>query len=248
MNLDSQNNIDLPVSVREGLEHFCNQLRNALGEQLVSVVLYGGLTKGEYAHQGSDVNVMVVLNSVTVELLDKVVAPVQQGVRDFRLAIMLLSENDLRRTTNVFPIKFLDMQQHHHVLWGKEVFTDLRVGKDHLRFRCEQEIKNLLLRLRQFYLERAHRSELIEATLTGAVSSFLASLRALLILKTGDAPTGKDAIAAAGARELGLDDKPLQDVLALKSGTYKPDAAEQKRLYNAFMGAVEKAADIVERV
>ncbi len=43
MELNWQSNIDLPIFVREGLERFSNQLRDALGEQLVSVVLYGGL-------------------------------------------------------------------------------------------------------------------------------------------------------------------------------------------------------------
>jgi hypothetical protein len=70
----------------------------------------------------------------------------------------------------------------------------------------------------------------------------------LLILKTGQAPNGKQAVAEAAARELALDGKPLRDVLALKAGDYKPDAAELKRLYGAFMSVVEKAADMVEQL
>ena len=148
----------LPTPVSQGLERFCSQLQEALGEQLVSVILYGGLAKGEYAASSGDVNLMVVVNEVTVEALDKAISPVQQGMRDFGLAVMLLSEDNLRRSTDVFPIKFLDMQQHHRVVWGKDVLADLLIAKDHLRLRCEQEIKNLLLRLRQFYLHRAHHA------------------------------------------------------------------------------------------
>lgn len=238
----------LPSSVRERLERFSSQLSDTLGEQLISVILYGGLAKGEYAGRSSNVNIMLVLNSVTVETLDKVASPVRQGKRDFGLAVMALTENDLRRSTDVFPIKFLDMQRHHRVLWGKDVLTDLHIATDHLRLRCEQEIKNLLVRLRGFYLQRAQHSELVESTLTAAISSFLSSLSALLILKTGQAPTDKKAIVAAGARELGLDSKPLQETLALKSGEYKPNAAELKQLYGAFMSTVERAADIVDKL
>ena len=63
-----QGNSDLPAPVREGLERFCSRLEDALGEALVSILLYGGLAKNEpYDPRTSDVNVMVLLNEVTVE-------------------------------------------------------------------------------------------------------------------------------------------------------------------------------------
>jgi predicted nucleotidyltransferase len=235
----------LPASVQDGLGRVCAQLQEAFGEQLVSVVLYGGLAKGEYFPDTSDVNVMVVLTGVTVAALDKAAPIVQGGVRDFRLAVLLLSEDDLRRSTDVFPIKLLDMQRHHRVLWGKEVLTDLNIARDHLRLRCEQEIKNLLLRLRQFYLQRAHRPELIESTLTRALSSLLTNLNVLVELKTGQAAANKLAVIKA-AEKIGLDNQPLREVLALKRGELKPDAAELKRLYDAFMMTVQQAAVLVD--
>ena len=235
----------LPASVREGLARLCAHLQEALGEQLVSVVLYGGLAKGEYTPDTSDVNVMVVLSEVTVTALDKAAPIVQGGVRDFRLAAMVLSEDDLRRSTAVFPVKFLDMQRHHHVLWGKEVLADLNIAHDHLRLRCEQEMKNLLLRLRQFYLQRAHHPELIEGTLTRSLSSLLTSLNVLVELKTGQTAASKRAVIE-GAEKIGLDCRSLREVFALKRGELKPDAAELKRLYDAFMKTVQQATVLVE--
>jgi len=241
-------NLVFPKIVREGLEHFCNQIKEALGEHLVSIILYGGLAKGEYSPISSNVNVMVVTKEISIELLDRVAPAVQQGVLDFRLAVMVLSEDDLHRSTDVFPTKFLDMKQYHQVLWGKEVLSELTISNEHLRLRCEQEIKNLLLRLRQFYLHRLHRTELIESTLTSAISTFLSNLGILLILKTGQSPGGKGAIAEAAAYELGINNNPLQSILEIKYGTYKPDKEELKNLYNAFMITVQQAADIVDRI
>jgi hypothetical protein len=132
------------------------------------------------------------------------------------------------------------------VLCGRDVLADLDITDAHLRLRCEQEIKNLLLRLRQFYVQRQHRPELVEATLGRAVSSFLTDLGVVLLLKTGAAPVGKEAIAEAAARELGLDGQVLHEVLALKGGTRQPNADELKRLYDEFMRSVEQAAEIVD--
>jgi hypothetical protein len=237
----------LPAVVQEGQARLCAQLVEALRDQLVSVILYGGLAKGEYIPDTSNVNVMIVLDEVTVAALDKAAPIIQGGVRDFRLAALLLCESDLRYSIEVFPIKFLDMQRYHRVLWGKDVLADLTIARDHVRFRCAQEITNLLLRLRQFYLQRAHRPELIESTLTRAISSFLTSLNTLTELKTGQAATTKPAIIEAAER-IGLHAQPLREVFALKRGQLKPDTEELKRLYDRFMMTVQQAAALVDTV
>lgn len=236
------------AAVRVALEQWCDQVQQALGDTLQAVILYGGLAKGEFNPASSDVNVMVVLKQVTMAELDRVVPIVQQSVRDFRLAPLFLSERDLRRSTDVFPVKFLDMQRHHQVLRGRDVLVDLTIAQDHLRLRAEQQIKNLLLRLRLYYVRRSHRPELIESTLSGAISSLISSLAVLLLLKTGQTPTGKAQIADAAAQTFGLDGQLLQNVLALKARNYEPDDAELRRLYGDFMTAVEHTADVVDQL
>jgi predicted nucleotidyltransferase len=237
-----------PEEVGQGLERFCGELREALGEQLQAVILYGGLARGEYSPESSDVNVMVVLDQAGVETLDRIAGAVHRGVRDFGLAVMVLTEEDLRRSTDVFPTKFLDIQRHHRVLWGRDVLAGLEISKEHLRLRCEQEIKNLLLRLRQFYVQRAHHPELIESTLTHAASSFFSDLGVLLLLKSGAAPATRGAIMEAAVRELGLDEATLKALLALKAGEYRPDLDGLKALYGGLMDSVHQAADLVDRL
>jgi hypothetical protein len=236
----------LPAAVREGLERFCNQLRDALGDALLSVVLYGGLAKNDfYSPRTSNVNVMVVLKEVTIEILDKMVAPVEEAMQTMRLAVMVLSEKDLPTSTDVFPTKFQDVQRHHCLLWGKDVLSGLSITRDHLRLRCEQEIKNLMFRLHQLYLLRAEFPEAIEGTLTRAISALLGSLAVLVELKTAKTPRSKHEIVEAAAG-LGLDAQPLRDALALKRGELKPDLARLKQLYDAFMRTVRQAADLVD--
>lgn len=248
MTADLQDPPGIPAEVRSGLDQLCASLREALGESLISVVLYGGLAKGEYAPSTSDVNLTIVLAAVSIDLLDLMAPAVQAGQRDFCLAVLVATEKDLERSADVFPTKFLDMQRHHNVLWGRDVLSGIPISTEHLRLRCEQEIKNLLLRLRQFYLNRAWRMELVEQTLAGAVSSFTASLAVLLELKTGNAPMTRAATAAAAARELGLPEKPLADALALKAGDLRLDSAALKELYGDFMAVVDQAAGIVDEM
>jgi predicted nucleotidyltransferase len=238
----------IPAQVREGLDNFRARLLEDLGDHLVSLILFGGLVKGEYTAAYSDVNLMIVLKEASVETLDMISPYARMVMREIRLSPMVLTEDDLKRSTDVFPIKFLDMKENHEVIWGKKVLDALEISKEHIRLRCEQEIRNLLLRMRQSYLQRAHRDELIERALVEAASPFILDLGIILMLKTGHSPTAKNAICDAASFELGLNNKTLQTVLEIKYGSHKPDNAELKRLYNEFMSTVQKAAEIADKL
>ncbi len=166
-------------------------------------------------------------------------------MRDFRLAVLILSEDELRRSTDVFPIKFLAMQRRHYILYGSDVLSDLQISREHLRLRCEQEIKNLMLRLHQFYLRWADYPEQIENTLNRAVPAFVRALGVAVELKTETIPQTNDSIVEA-AEELGLNTEPIRHSLALKRGESKLGADELKQLYGSFMQSVHKAAELVD--
>jgi len=247
MAIEGLNDLEAPDNVKQGLETFCSEAQDALGEDLISVILYGSLIKGGFSKLHSDVNVMVIVTDAHVDTLTKIGLPFRTGRREWRLAIMLLTENDLQCSTDVFPAKFMTIQKDHKLLAGKDVLTDLEIADAHVRLRCEQEVKNHLLRLRQAYLQRGFKAELIEGTLTQGISGFMHSLATLLTLKTGDAPTNKREIAEAGAKEFDLDDQTLKDVLDLKAGTLKKDDAGLRELFGFFLTAVQTVAEIVDK-
>lgn len=237
----------IPSEVREGLQKFSATLQSAFGDQLVAIILYGGLAKGEFNARTSDVNVLVVLERVSVDLLDRMLPAIDQARIDFRLSLMTLAQTDLAVSIDVFPTKFLDMQRHHRVLFGKEVLQPLEITRDRLRRQCAREIQNVLMRLRQFYLQRSRRPELLERTLGQVLSAFLTNLATVIELQTGIAPSSKAGVIEA-AGKTGLNPSILSDLLALKRGELKPDAAGVRRLYADFLTAVEESARLVEKL
>ena len=237
----------IPAAIRDGLADFCTRAAEQLGDELVSVVLYGGLAKGEFVPNHSDVNVLVVLKSAPLPALDTLQPIVARARAAIPLALLTLAEEDLTVTADVFPIKFIDIQRHHRTLAGREVIKEFEITRDRLRRQCARELHNLLLRLRGLYVQRAPRPEQIEETLSHAVSSFLTTLGALTELKLGQRPANKSA-AVATAGELGLDAQLLRDLLALKRGELKPDAAALKSLYARFLDALRDAARLAARL
>lgn len=247
MAIEGLNDLKAPENVKQGLETFCTEVQNALEEDLISIILYGSIVKGEFSKLHSDVNLMVIVANAHVDTLTKIGLPFRTGRREWRLAVMLLTENDLQRSTDVFPAKFMTIQKDYKLLVGKDVLTDLEIADAHVRLRCEQEIKNHLLRLRQAYLQRGFKPELIEGILTQGITGFMHSLATLLTLKTGDTPTNQREIVAAAAKEFDLDDQTLKDVLDLKAGTLKKDAAGLRELFGFFLTTVQTVAEIVDK-
>ena len=192
-------------------------------------------------------NVLLVFRSVNLDILDQVAPLIRQGVLEFRLTAMLVTEADLRDSADVFPIKFQDMQRHHRVLWGEDPFPKVSIAREHVRLRCEQELRNLSLRLRQSYIQRNDRPDLLQIALNRAVSSLLVNLGVLMELKTGRLAESKQD-ALANAAQLGIPSEPLRQAWALKCGEFKPASDDLRKLFGSFMEAVQKSADFADKL
>ena len=249
MTIKTDIKVALPEAIQTGLDQFTQQITDTLKDDLISIVLYGSIVKGEH-QRTSDVNVMIVLKTLSVEVLDQIAPHVREAGQNIRLVAMVLSEEELKSSASVFAIKFIDIQKNHIVLAGKDAFTDLVISRDHLRFLCEQSLKNELLRLQQFYLSGNHRPELIETKLIHAISPVVMDLRIMVRLKTGQSPqsNGKEAITKAWIEQFGSEGNVFLDILKIKMGQYKPESAELKKIYNQFITAVQHAAKLVEKL
>ena len=237
----------VPKPLKKKVHRFCNKLHAALGENLESIVLYGGLAKGdEYHPRSSDVNVMLVLTEVNVDALDSIATPIRRARKAFRLSPMILSERDLASSTDVFPIKFLDIKHHHRILFGKNLLKDLAIDDEHLRLRCEQEIKNHLFRLRSQYLNRTPHTRQLRDALISSISPLLHTFNVLLFLETSRSPVLKGETIQSLEKDLGLDGESLKQILAMKRGEYRPRAAQIRSLFDNLIASVEKAANLAD--
>lgn len=128
--------LQLPQEVQIGLPRFCEQIHSTLGNlrpDLLAVLLYGHLVKSP--PEPGPTEVLLVLTQISAEHLERLAPPIRQGLQDFRLSVMLLTPEDLARSTDVFPIKFADIHRHHLLLWGNDPLQELQITAAHLRLR-----------------------------------------------------------------------------------------------------------------
>lgn len=212
---------------------------------MLSLVLYGGAAKGEYVPGRSDLNLMIVVRDASSSVLDLAAPVLRRGEALLGIEPFLLSEEDLRNSTDVFPGKFLDIQRHHRVLLGQDLLTGLVISREHLRLRCEQELRNLVLRLRQIYLRYSQRPEQLADVLVGSLTSLLVNVATLAELREGCISTTKsEAVEAAG--RLGIETAPLRRLMEMKQGGTGGTNEELKALYCGLLRAGDQAVRLID--
>jgi hypothetical protein len=190
----------LPIKVRQTLDSLAEALQQQVGEPLVAAVLYGPYAKGSQRQGRTSpihLMLMLVLSDLSPLTLDRVRSVLQRKLDRGTLGVMVLGEEDLRRSMDVFPVTFLDMRHNHELLCGKDVLAELSVEPAHLRRRCEQMVRNIMIRLREVYVRQSRHPKLLQAQLWASLSSLLTALNGYLYLTEQKLRNSEAEIAAA---------------------------------------------------
>ena len=233
------------VNVKTATEKFVKKLVPICGDNLQSIIVYGTIVKVPETHH-SEINLMIVLDEVHVDSLDAIDKCRPSKDADIRIEPMVLTASDLRSSTDVFPLKFLDIQQNHLVLYGRDVMQDLTIKHDHIRLRSEQELKNLMLRLRWFYLRDRNEPKRLKTTLAHAAVTFLGSATGLLWLKRNDVPKALEEVARKVCEEFQIEEDLIVSLLALDQDDNGLGIEEVTTLYDEFMQIVQRAAHTLD--
>ena len=193
----------LPADVTHGLDDFVAAARDAFGDSLQSVVLYGSAAEGAL-RATSDVNVILVLDVFERARADRLREALRLAHASIRLRVMFLLAEEVAAAAEAFAQKFDDVRRRHRVLWGRDPFAALTPSRAALVARINQVLLNLTLRLRAAYVERSLREEQLVVVVADAASPLRTAAASLLELEGRPAVSPKAALRevalAVGAR------------------------------------------------
>lgn len=138
--------------MEENLNEFVSELKRLYSENLVSVILYGSAAHGDHVEEKSDVNIMIVLKDVSLDLLSSAEKIILKGQKKIKLNPFFWSEDEFRRSLDVFPIEFTDIIQNRRILYGADLLSLISIDTKNLRHQIELELRIKLLRLRSEWL------------------------------------------------------------------------------------------------
>src|SRR5258708_12506879 len=118
-----------------------DRVKEANKGRLVWVIVYGSGAGGDHVEKFSDLNVMCVLTGITASDLARS-EPIFIWWRQLgNPAPLLMSESEVRTSTDCFTIEFHDMQERRRVLCGKDVIADLVIDRSFYRAQVEHELR-----------------------------------------------------------------------------------------------------------
>jgi len=205
--------VALPPEVKRVLQDFLGAAQKAFGPELLSVVLYGSAAEGKL-RATSDVNLLLLLNSFQQGQADQLRQPLRTAQAAIALQPMFLLKSEMGAAAAAFAQKVADLLRRRLVLYGEDPFAGLLISRQTEIFQLQQQLLNLALRLRAFYVLRSLREEQAARVIADAAGPLRSCAGALLELEGRPAPSPKQALelAAASLAEPGWD-----QVLALVS-------------------------------
>ena len=230
------------------LNQLLEKLTEALGNRLVSVVLYGSAAAGDHHEHFSDLNVLCVLDEVTTGALERS-EPIFRWWREKgNPSPLLLSEREVQTSTDCFAIEFHDIQSHHRLLQGKDVVSGLVIDDSFYRAQVEHDLRAKLLRLRQKAAGALSDKDVLRRLLADSVSTFCVLFRHALIL-SGVAAKGRKREVIEQARDtFGIDPMPFTRLLDLREERVKAREVEPVGLLDSYLKQISMVIDAVDRL
>ncbi|HNS32199.1 MAG TPA: hypothetical protein PKN36_04405 [bacterium] len=120
---------------------FTNAVQEIFGERLLSVMGYGSIAAGSYIKGRSDINLVVVIDRLTVEEILMLRKKILKISLKNRLLPFFFSAEFIRSSSDIFPVEWKEIKEHHIILYGKDFAADITVKKEEMRLQLERELK-----------------------------------------------------------------------------------------------------------
>ena len=123
----------LPNDTQKLLQTYVKEVKGVFGEQLEGMLLYGSAVRGEFLQGRSNLNILLLVSSYDSAVLKQYSALHRRWSKEQIMVPLFLTEEELRMSAAVFPLEFLEIQEQHRVLGGRDPFIGFHVKTDRLR-------------------------------------------------------------------------------------------------------------------
>jgi hypothetical protein len=228
------------------IDEFVSRMKQAAGQNLQSIVLYGSAATGEFQADFSDLNLLCILSETSFSKLSAISPVVEWWHRQKNPAPLIMTQEELEHSTDVFSIEFLDMQHHHRVLFGDELLRPLQIPMHQHRAQLEYELREKLILLRQRLLEAGDNDRALWQLLLGSVSTFGTLFRHALLALGDAAPHSKrEAIQLLAAR-IPFEPSAFLQLLDIRDHKADRKQFDAKDVFTRYLAAVQHVTSAVD--
>ena len=231
---------------QEKIDEFVKQARETAGPNIESIILFGSAVSGDFHPGLSNLNLLCVLRDSSFAALQALAPVAKWWDRQKQPPPLCMTRQELERSTDVFTIELLDMQQHHRVLFGEDVVQGLRIPMGLHRVQVEYELREKLILLRQQVLLATGKDSRLWDLLLRSVPSFGTLFRHALIALGDASQSGRREAVDALSKRVGFDLSAIHQALDVREHKADPKKIDVHDLASRYLAAVEKVTAVVD--
>ncbi len=230
------------------ISDFVSRLRAAAGANLESVILFGSAVAGDFHPEFSNLNLFCVVRDSSFPALQALAPAVKWWDAQKQPLPLFMTRDEIERSTDVFTIELMDMQQHHRVVFGEDILQGLSIPASLHRVQVEYELREKLALLRQHLLLAAGNDSRLWELLVRSVSSFATLFRHALIVLGHDAPVGKREAVQALSKQIRFDASGILQVLDVRERKSERKQFEVADVFSRYLAALEQVTAAVDKM
>jgi predicted nucleotidyltransferase len=228
----------------EIIEPFLAKVDTAIGPDY-GAVLYGSVARGEYIAGLSDVNLLLVVDNLSSEILVRLEPSFSSWVDQNLPPPLIMTRAEWRRASDVFPVEITDMRTAYRVLRGVDPVAELSVRRDDHRRALEREFRGKLNRLRQAFVPSERDPESLGIIARQSIASVTVLYRSLLVLVGEPVPGNMSGVLERAARVAGFESIALVEIV-----THRGDKGWKcsREGFEQYLSAVERTVGYVDQL
>jgi hypothetical protein len=240
--------IEPSPAILEATRQWLAPVRSALGAEFLAAYLTGSALTQGFNERVSRVNLLVVSRSLNLDVLDAVRNGMPKEKKAARFQPLFVTQRQLEKSLDVFPIEWIDIQERHLLIEGQDVLGTIEVPRGNLRLQLEHELRGRLVGLRQAYLAAGQHPEQLAGVLESGASGFAALCRTLLRLQGESPPAEPSKVIERVADVFRLNAEGLLAAHMMRYGGANPKGADVLALYRKFLVEVERLVNAIDEM
>ncbi len=232
----------------EILNNFVEELKKTYTQKLFSVVVYGSCADNLCENKYSDINCIVLINNLDAEDLKQSNNIIKNWKKDNDNLPIFMDKEEWFNSADVYPIEYSDIKDRYRIVFGEDVVATLQLTNSNLRLMCEHEIKNILIKLRQYYLANSSKLDNAEKVALSATKSLIAVFRAVLKIHNDRVPHQAEEVIDLLAENIDFDKETFKKLLKSRKEKISIRKSDYEQIIQSLINSTNKILSAVDKI
>lgn len=232
------NSLSASDGVRKDLKEFASELIEFYKGDLLSAMLFGSLTTGDYVENASDINVMVVYSDLNIANLDSVARLAKKWFAKRNISPRFISKRNLASSAPYFQIDMLEMKDSYSVLYGDDLLKEIAIDPKKLHWQLSYEVKAMRMRIKQQFWSSTGDATRIRRILLARFTSLIHLSRALLFLKKNNVSASHREVMKTACDTFGINRDFVEMMFDFKNNRIRLDGSSSIKAFTDLMEVI----------